>query len=217
MSEKQWVIVGLGNPGKKYEATRHNLGFRVVKALAHRMGWGFKEDKQFASLVIRGRINGTIVHLVLPLTYMNNSGIAVRQYLDYFKLGVQDLVVVVDDVALPCGQLRLRVGGGSGGHNGLKNIGQMLGTGQYVRLRVGIGPLVEEARQNLELVDYVLGVFTEAEEEHLRDVIELGVDTLMGLVKEPVTQIMNRVNVKNKEPPRGEQENKHESEQKKSL
>jgi peptidyl-tRNA hydrolase, PTH1 family len=191
-TEKQFVIVGLGNPGKKYEFTRHNAGWLVAKAFAHSQGWSFKEEKRFFAWIAKGRYDGTTVHVVLPATYMNESGRAVRPYLDFFKLGPDDLVVISDDVELPFGHLRLRPGGSSGGHNGLKSIEAQLGTQNYVRLRIGVG----KDLQAPSLADYVLDTFKPEEFTKLNEFIERGAEVIKCLLKEDITHVMNKVNAK---------------------
>lgn len=175
ISPKQRVIVGLGNPGKQYALTRHNLGYLVVQALAITQKWDFKEDKQSHAYFVRGQIQGVPIHLILPKTFMNESGQAVRRYLDFFKLKPENLVVVSDDIALPFGDLRLRMTGSAGGHNGLKSIQTHLGTQDYVRLRMGIGPKPVE----MSLADYVLANFSKEELGVLESFIAKGVDVLM--------------------------------------
>src|SRR5262249_28081159 len=140
------------------------------------------------------------VHLILPTTYMNNSGIAVRRYLDYFKLTPQQLVVVVDDVVLPFGEMRLRAEGSSGGHNGLKSITEHLATSHYARLRMGIGSNIGHPQGPSEgyvpLADYVLSDFTTSEVGKLEEFINRGTQILMRLVKEPIATVMNNINGK---------------------
>ena len=144
------LVVGLGNPGPEYAGTRHNVGFDVVDAFAERMGWVGKGDfnrrakSAFDGLVIDGMLSlhetGGVEKVVLlkPMTYMNVSGRSVRAAVDFFKLAPPEVLVIVDELALPCGAIRLRPDGSDGGHNGLKSIKQMLGTDQYPRLRIGV-------------------------------------------------------------------------------
>lgn len=190
------IIVGLGNPGREYAMTRHNLGYLVVEALARQIGWHFKVDRRFNALGVKGLFEGVALHLLLPTTYMNASGSAIKRYLDFFKLSPKQLIVVVDDIALPFGQLRLRERGSAGGHNGLKSIETHLGTNEYVRLRMGIG----HPGQN-DLVDYVLDPFSSTELEQLPAVVDRGVDVLKRLLAQGVPQVMNQVNGTNSKPP----------------
>lgn len=199
-AEKQCVIVGLGNPGKKYEMTRHNMGYLMVQGLAHTLGWPFKDETQFVAKVAKGRIDNVVVHLLLPQTYMNESGRALRSYLDYYKLRPADVIVVNDDVDLDYGQMRVRMVGSAGGHNGLKSIQAHLQTLHYVRLRMGIG----RGEQQKILADYVLDRFSQEEEERLTAFLTEGIRILRRLVIEETTVVMNTVNVKRKKEDLGE-------------
>jgi PTH1 family peptidyl-tRNA hydrolase len=136
---ESFVIAGLGNPGKKYELTRHNIGLMVIEEVAKKWNWQLKEEKDFGAWIAKGEQNGAKVHLLFPAMFMNNSGFVVRRYLDYYHLSAKHLIVVSDEVALPFGMMRLRETGSSGGHNGLKNIENCLQTKDYIRLRMGIG------------------------------------------------------------------------------
>jgi len=151
-----YLIVGLGNPGKKYSLTRHNIGFLVVEELAKKLGCQFKPMVQFEAEIAEGSYSGEKVTLLKPQTYMNESGRAVQKVLAYYKLAASNVVVVVDDLDLPFGQERIRLMGSSGGHNGLKSIEQCLATREYTRFRIGIG-------RGPDVVDHVLGRFTAEE------------------------------------------------------
>lgn len=188
-SVRTLVFVGLGNPGPAYAKTRHNMGYLVVQALAEKIGWHFKLDRRFNALVAKGSQGEITLHLLLPTTFMNVSGVAVKSYLDFFKLSPRQIVVAVDDVALPFGQMRLKMKGSAGGHNGLKSLEAHLGTADYVRLRMGIGHPGESA-----LVDYVLDLFSQKELEQLPAVVDRGVDVLKSLLTKSVEQVMNQVN-----------------------
>lgn len=194
------VIVGLGNPGQQYEMTRHNLGYLVVKAFARQLGWRFKEESRFRAFVAKGDYfpapgkSPIQLHLLLPITYMNCSGIAVRSYLDYFKFSPKQLAVVMDDVALPFGKLRLRSQGGAGGHNGLKDIISHLGTDAFIRLRMGISGLENQNQQMESLADYVLSPFSAEETMLLNKFIEMGIEVLKQFLTEPETYVTNVVN-----------------------
>lgn len=183
------LFVGLGNPGPQYEKTRHNMGYLVVQALANEWGWNLKEDRRFNIRVAKGEREERAVHLVLPLTYMNLSGNAIQRYMEYFKIPLDHLVVIVDDIALAFGQLRLRLRGSAGGHNGLKSVENSLGTSHYKRLRMGIGHPGEKM-----LVNYVLEAFNHAEQEELPIFIDRGVAVLQRLLKESFSHVMNSVN-----------------------
>jgi PTH1 family peptidyl-tRNA hydrolase len=190
---KEIVFVGLGNPGKKYEMTRHNMGFLVIESFAHLHGIPLKEDTKLRAKVGKGIVGGWTVHLVMPLTYMNVSGEAVRKYINYYKLTTEQVVVVTDDVAIPFGELRLREQGSPGGHNGLKSVQQHLGSNRYTRLRVGIG---RQLHPSQELSDFVLDPFSKNEVEQLPALMNRGVKALELLMTESLTNAMNVVNSK---------------------
>ena len=168
------VIVGLGNPGQKYELTRHNLGCLVVKGFAAQEGWTFKEEKRFSTYVAEGKIGDCKIALLLPTTYMNLSGKAVQSYLAYYGLSPQNLIVVTDDVYVEYGLMRFRTEGSAGGHNGLKNIEACLATQNYPRLRmgVGLGPV------GMPREEYVLNVFSKEELAQLPPLLERAASAL---------------------------------------
>lgn len=181
-----YVIAGLGNPGSEYEKTRHNMGFRAIDVLSSDEGIQVNRSK-FHSLIGRGRIAGRKVVLVKPQTYMNRSGIAVRESAMYFDVPPQNLIVIYDDIDLPTGSIRIRKSGGAGTHNGMKSVVEQLGTKDFVRIRIGVGA----ASDGEDLVDRVIGKVPKAEQEILqeaaaeaagavRDIIELGVDNAMN-------------------------------------
>ncbi len=190
---RQWVIVGLGNPGRKYESTRHNIGFMVLQTLAKSKGWHLKEDSRWPGWTGKGSAAEADIHLLMPTTYMNESGRAVQRYLAYYKLAPVTLLVVYDDVDLDFGTLRLRPGGSAGGHNGLKSIQAHLGTSGYKRLRMGIGD-----REHGELADYVLAEFSKEEQEELSGFIQRGVAVIEQLIGSDIHTVMNRVNARKK-------------------
>ena len=148
-----WLIVGLGNPGEKYENTRHNVGFQVIDELAERQGRPVQRLK-FKALTGQLTIGGEKALVMKPVTYMNLSGEAVRPAADFYKLPPERILVISDDVALAAGRLRIRAKGSAGGHNGLKSIIQHLGTDQFPRIRVGVG---EKPHPDYDLADWVLG------------------------------------------------------------
>jgi PTH1 family peptidyl-tRNA hydrolase len=156
-SERQMkLIVGLGNPGPEYAGTRHNVGFDVIDRLARRFAPGAAPRSKFAGLAIDAEIGDEKCMLLKPMTFMNLSGRSVLEAMQFFKLEAsRDLLVIVDDLALPCGSIRLRPDGSSGGHNGLSDIGLKLGSNYWARLRIGIDP-----RGRVRQSDYVLGKFS---------------------------------------------------------
>lgn len=181
--DKRIVIVGLGNPGKKYELTRHNIGVLVAKKVASRLNATFKEEKKFHADIAKGAFQtGFEFHVLLPTTYMNESGRAVKAYLDFYRIATSQLIVVSDDVELPFGQHRFRQKGSSGGHNGLKSIEALLGTQEYSRLKMGVG----KDLAGVTLADYVLDIFKPSELLLLGDFVEKGVDFILSSTNEPV-------------------------------
>jgi len=166
------LIVGLGNPGPEYAKTRHNAGFMVVDRLARRMGLSGAKSK-FHAGVLEGRRSGEKVVLMQPVTYMNRSGLAVGDAAQFYKLEPMDILIVVDDVALPCGRVRLRASGSPGGHNGLSDVARVLATDAYPRLRVGIDPPGRAPQK-----DYVLGRFSEAQLEALEPALDRACDAI---------------------------------------
>jgi PTH1 family peptidyl-tRNA hydrolase len=169
-ASKHLLVAGLGNPGKKYELTRHNMGFLVIMEWAKMAGWQFKEEKRFKGVVAKGILFEKKIHLLLPLTYMNDSGTAVRLYLEEYGFSANDLLVVCDDIYLEFGKMRIRPTGSAGGHNGLKSIIGALGTQDFPRLRMGIG----DTRDTPSLSDYVLSSFTKEEMEALPGFVHQG-------------------------------------------
>jgi peptidyl-tRNA hydrolase, PTH1 family len=164
------IVVGLGNPGNQYAQTRHNIGWMVLDRLADRAGWAGKGRTKDASAVVGGRYHGLDLTLVKPLTFMNDSGIAVRKVLAREHAPLVDLLIVTDDFALPFGKLRFREGGGAGGHNGLGSIIDELGTEKFSRLRVGTGA------PDRGFVDHVLGTFGPAERQRLDELLDAAAD-----------------------------------------
>lgn len=171
--------------------TRHNMGYLMARAYAEWQQMPLKENKQLYGITAKGEILGTGMHVLLPTTYMNESGQAVRKYLDYYKLNVSDLLVVCDDVDLPFGQLRLREKGSPGGHNGLKSIERHLGTNNYARLKVGIG---RSLAPDQILSDYVLDKFNAEEQEQLPALLIRGTQGMQQLLTDSFANAMNVVN-----------------------
>ena len=167
--------------------------------LAEKLGFNWKEEKRFQAVVTKGKVavdGEQEIHLLLPTTYMNLSGRALRLYLDYYRLPIRSVVVVTDDTALSFGDLRLRIKGSAGGHNGLKSVATHLGTEEYIRLRLGVGAPPKEWTGEDQLADYVLSSFNREEIDKMDLFIERGVETLLRLMHEDVQKVMNDVNVK---------------------
>lgn len=192
-----FIIAGLGNPGREYENTRHNIGFRVIDDIANKYGIAMLERKHKA-VIGRGYIDGEKVVLVKPLTYMNRSGESIREVTDYYKVDVTaGLVVISDDISLDVGQLRIRKKGSAGGHNGLKNIILHLGSENFIRIRMG----VSDKPQGYDLKDYVLGHFTQGEKKLLEETEEKAADAVCMILRGDVDGAMNRYNTKKKVEP----------------
>jgi PTH1 family peptidyl-tRNA hydrolase len=197
------LVVGLGNPGSDYVGTRHNIGWEVVDRLAMRLGWIAKPDEfyrlarsKFDGLAMDGSVSlhgtgGTEKLLLLkPTTYMNLSGKAIQSAMAFYQLGPGEVMIVLDDLALPCGKLRIRPGGSSGGHNGLKDIERMLGTSDYPRLRIGIDPPPPRVPGK----DYVLGKFSLEQREKIDPAVDRAATAITTWIESGVTTAMNRFN-----------------------
>ena len=173
------LVVGLGNPGEKYASTRHNVGFMALEQLASREGGRFKAMGKLQGELADVGSGDARLRLLMPQTFMNESGRSIRAALDWFGFEIHQLIVLVDDMDLPLGRLRLRAGGGAGGHNGLKSTIQHLGTQQFARLRIGIGaPGRTPEERRARTVSHVLGQFNRDEEPLLNDVLS---EVLRGL------------------------------------
>jgi len=167
MSRSPFLIVGLGNPGKEYEKTRHNIGTLVVEAFARELGLTFKKEAKVKGYVAKGIIGDQRVIFLIPTTFMNLSGESVRKCMDYFDVELKNLLVLSDDTYLKFGDTRFRKAGSAGGHNGLKDIEQKLSTQSYARLKIGIGE-----KDTYDLSDYVLSNFTKQELEKMDEVAD---------------------------------------------
>ena len=190
---EKFLIVGLGNPGKEYVGTRHNIGFRIVQAMAEKHRIKFKHASHLAGDIATGEISGKRGVLLLPTTFMNSSGDAVRKCVQAFNVPVDQMMVVCDDVALPIGTMRIRSKGGTGGHNGLKSIQAHLNTEYYARLRIGVSPPGNE-----DLADYVLGRFTKEELTMIEEITQKAVDVLELWLAAGIAIAMQTANAQNK-------------------
>ena len=184
------VIVGLGNPGRDYEMTRHNIGFLVLDELARRLNTSFRRSWLHPARTARGKIGGETVRLVKPETYMNRSGNAAGPVLRRARGRPGDLLVVFDDTALEWGRLRVRAQGSAGGHNGVQSVMDALGDGAFGRIRIGIGPKPD----SVSLTDFVLGPFSDAETESLKGVVCRAADAVEMVCTAGVEQAMNCFN-----------------------
>ena len=185
------VIVGLGNPGKKYENTRHNIGFAAIDYIAEKEGININTGKHKA-LVGSGYIDGVKVLLVKPQTFMNLSGESLRPIMDFYKLEPEDFLVIFDDIDLDVGRIRVRRKGSAGGHNGMKSIISHLGSMEFPRIKIGVGA----KPAGYDLADYVLGHFTRADQEILEERFEDVYDAAKLIVGDDITEAMNRHNKK---------------------
>jgi PTH1 family peptidyl-tRNA hydrolase len=182
------IIIGLGNPGRKYKGSRHNIGFRVVEEIARRFPVE-KEESRFDAIIGHTRVNGEKVLLVKPLTYMNLSGKAVGPLVNWFKVDLADIIVAYDDMDLATGILRIREKGGTGGHKGLASISEWLASRDFARVRIGIGH-----PENIDVVGWVLGQFDPIEEKIIDEAVAKAADALETWVKDGIVKAMNEYN-----------------------
>ena len=187
-------MVGLGNPGLKYEFTRHNIGFRIVDNLARDIEIEFKKVKSYYSLISRGMINNHKVILLKPQTFMNLSGRAVSKAVSYYKIPLRDLLIVYDDLNLELGQVRIRKKGSAGGHKGIESIMQYLDSEEIPRLRIGIGN--SSVNFNFNYVPYVLSNFDNEERDKIGEVIQLSTDAIKTVIEDGFEKAMRKYNRK---------------------
>src|SRR5688572_17822311 len=196
------LVVGLGNPERSYVGTRHNVGFEVIDQLAARLGWAAAGDfdrmakSKFDGLAMDGVLGAEKLVLLKPATYMNLSGRSVQSAMAFFQLTPPDVMIVLDDLALPVGRLRLRGSGSSGGHNGLRDIERALGTSEYPRLRLGIDP----APPRVAGRDYVLGKFTPEQRTLLDPAIARACGAIVTWADKGIETAMNQFNAEDKGP-----------------
>ena len=204
MSAKPKLIVGLGNPGKEYASTRHNIGFAVLDRLAEKLNCSFRSKWRFSAKIAEAAVGDTgKVVLAEPQTYMNRSGAAVQTLLNWLKVEPGQLLVVVDDADLPLGQIRLRLAGGSGGHNGLRSIIETLGGNEeFARLRVGIG---RSAPLGTDISGHVLGRFAAPEQELAEQAVAVAAEAVECCLREGLTEAMNQFNRKKSADGRGQE------------
>lgn len=187
-----YVIVGLGNPGKKYENTRHNMGFITIDVISEKLG--IKVDKlKFKSLVGETSFSGQKVMLVKPQTYMNLSGQAVREVMNFYKVPIENLIVIYDDIDINVGKLRVRKKGSAGTHNGMRDIIYQIQDENFPRIRVGIG-----TDRRIELRDFVTGGFTKEEKPLLEDAVTKAAEAALSIITDGIDKAMNLYNVREK-------------------
>ena len=182
-----WLLVGLGNPGSKYESTRHNMGFLAVDGLARRKGFRFNKLR-FRAWTAEWMVNGEKVLVMKPQTYMNLSGEAVGEAARFYKIPADHVIVISDDISLPLGKLRVRGSGSAGGHNGLKNIIAHLGTDAFPRVKVGVGA------PEHDIVDWVIGPFTANERKVIDGVLDRALGAAECIITDGVSAAQNRYN-----------------------
>lgn len=182
-------IIGLGNPGRKYATTRHNVGFMVIDELIHRNQWSLSHTK-FNGIYALEHYEGEKVILLKPQTFMNLSGESIKPLLDYYDIKIEDILVIYDDLDLATGRIRLRQKGGHGGHNGVRSTIDHLGTKSFNRLRIGIGRPVGP----MKVVDYVLGNFSKDQQEDVVIGVKNAADACESFIKQPFSEVMNHFN-----------------------
>ncbi|SHK04565.1 peptidyl-tRNA hydrolase [Clostridium cavendishii DSM 21758] len=182
-----FLIVGLGNPGKEYENTRHNIGFEVIDYLASKYNIDINREK-FKGVYGDGYIGGEKVILLKPTTYMNLSGESIREIKNFYKIENEEIIIIYDDISLDVGKLRIRAKGSAGGHNGIKSIISNLNSDVFPRIKVGVGA------PEHDLVSHVLGKFTKEENEILEKSIKASVDAIEVIIKEELQSAMNKFN-----------------------
>lgn len=187
-----YVVAGLGNPGREYAGTRHNAGFDALDCLVEK--YNIKMDKlKFNSVYGEVNINGEKVMLVKPVTYMNRSGAAISEIVNFYKIPIENLIVIYDDIDIPVGALRIRPHGSSGSHNGMKSIISSLGTDKFPRIRVGIGKNSE-----MDLADYVLSRFSPEDRDKLDSIIQKAAEAAEEIVKNSLESAMQKYNLNNR-------------------
>lgn len=187
---ENWLIVGLGNPGKEYERTRHNAGFRAIDVLADALGCKIDKGK-FQGLYGQCNYNGIKLYLLKPQTYMNLSGRSVLQLSAYFNIPPQRIIVLFDDISLPPGRLRVRADGSAGGHNGIKSIIQEVGSQTFPRVKIGVGA---KPHPEMDLADWVLSTFSAQEEKALAVSLKNAADAALCIIDKGVSEAANRYN-----------------------
>ena len=187
---ESWLIVGLGNPGKEYERTRHNAGWRAIDLLGKKLGCKIDKAK-FQGLYGQTTYNGVKLLLLKPLTYMNLSGRSVLQLSAYFHVPPQRIIVLFDDISLEPGRLRIRADGSAGGHNGIKSIISEIGSQDFPRVKIGVGA---KAHPEQDLADWVLSSFSAAEEKALTSALERAADAALCIIEHGIPEAANRYN-----------------------
>jgi peptidyl-tRNA hydrolase, PTH1 family len=183
------MIIGLGNPGQEYKDTRHNIGFKVVELMIHELGIKL-DSKRFQSRNARTRLEGKDVIFLCPMTYMNLSGSSVRQCADYYKIDIEDILVIHDDLDLSVGRVKIARQGGAGGHKGVQSVINHLGGANFPRIRIGIG----RPRSNEPIETFVLSPFYKDERDTAEEMIRIGAESCRLAITDGVEAAMNRIN-----------------------
>ena len=183
------IIVGLGNPGKEYEKTRHNAGYRVLDKVADKLGIDVNKSKFKGIYGSKGMLDRKVI-LCKPTTYMNLSGDCVIELLKYYKADVEDLIVIYDDIDIDVGKIRIKPSGSPGTHNGMKDITKKIGSKDFIRVRIGTG----KPSDDRDLADYVLGKFDKSEEKIIEDTIEKASDAVLDIINNGIQDAMNKYN-----------------------
>lgn len=182
-----YLVVGLGNPGREYENTRHNVGFKVIDCLSNKLGFETSRER-FKGMFGEYILGGEKILFLKPLTYMNLSGEALIEAASFYKIPIENIIVVYDDMAIDTGKIRLRPSGSDGGHNGMKNIILHLGSKDFKRIRVGIG------KASVSIVDYVLGRFSKEDECIIEKSIIASADAVISIINDGIQNAMNKYN-----------------------
>lgn len=182
-----WLIAGLGNPGRRYAKTRHNAGFMVADEIARRYGIELKEKESFA--IWKGSVEGNDIILLEPLTFMNRSGLTVRDVIKRYAIPPENLIVIQDDIDIETGKLKIRKRGSSGGHKGVQSLIENIGTSEFIRVKIGVG-----REEGLPVEDYVLSKFRKDETTLIKDAIVKAADAVEIIMKDGIEKAMNRFN-----------------------
>jgi PTH1 family peptidyl-tRNA hydrolase len=196
VAETTYIVAALGNPGREYERTRHNVGFLLADLAAHAAPQGRWRAWKELGQCFEARLGGGRVFILKPGTYMNNSGLAVRSLADFYKVSASGVIAVYDDLSIPCGTMKIRRGGSAGGHKGMLSIAAAMGTQEIARIKIGIGP--RPAR--LDAKDFVLGHFSKEEEAALAPALERALQALLAIMEKGLDEAMNRFNYDSDKP-----------------
>ena len=195
MKNNEIFLIGLGNPGKEYIKSRHNIGFLILESFSAKYHAQFTFKNKFKSMYTEFKINKSIYRLFMPNTYMNNSGDAVREIVDWYKINLSQLIIILDDIDLPLGKIRFRKKGSSGGHNGLKDIINKLHTENLTRIKIGIGsPTVNEKNKKINTISHVLGNISSKEKVTLDKVYRQVIESLEEFDFKNENYIINKLN-----------------------